>query len=353
MINGGTIRITAGREQSAPRSGSAGRLMKKIGVLLSAAVMAASVLIGAAPVTASAAAATGIKAGTVATNKSPLNVRSGASSTASVRTTLKKGSYVTIVSVSGSWTYVKYGASSYGYCSSTYIKEVSGSYEAYIATNSGKLNIRSAASSTSSVLTTLAKDTAVVVIGESGDFYRILYNGVKTGYAAKRYIKAAQQQSGTYAAVSLNVVRYKQTDSRWSSVKIGSSGKTIGNIGCALTSLAMTESYRTGTSVTPPVMATKLKFTSGGALYWPSDYVSYNSSDVLAEIYKVLRSGRPVIYGGRSSGGSSHWVVVTGFRGGELTASNFTINDPGTASRTLLSQYLTSYPNFITIRYYK
>ena len=49
------------------------------------------------------AATTDSKAGIVATSSAPLNVRTGASSASSVATTLKKGSYVTLLSKSGSW----------------------------------------------------------------------------------------------------------------------------------------------------------------------------------------------------------------------------------------------------------
>lgn len=324
------------------------RTLKRVSVMLS--VLMTVMLFFAAPLHLSADAAdASSKAGIVNTSSSRLNVRSSASTSSAVKTSLSKGSYVTLISKSGNWWYVQYSASGYGYCSASYIKEVSGSYAAYVNTNSSRLNIRSGASTSYSVKTSLAKGTAVVVIGESGSFYKVLYNGKNTGYASKSYIKA--YSSSATSSVSLSVPKYYQTDSRWKNVKLGSSGKTIEDIGCTVTCLAMTESYRTGTTVTPATMASRLTFTSGGALYWPSNYNLSTSGNTYTQIYNVLKSGRPVIYGSRTSSGGSHWVVVTGFKGGSLSAANFTVNDPATSKTTTLSQHIAKYPNFIRIAY--
>ena len=40
----------------------------------------------------------------------------------------------------------------------------------------------------------------------------------------------------------------------------------------------MTESYRLGTSVNPAEMSLRLTYSSGGALYWPSNYRLVNES---------------------------------------------------------------------------
>ena len=51
--------------------------------------------------------------------------------------------------------------------------------------------------------------------------------------------------------------------------------------------------------------------------------------------------------------GGQHWVVVTGYAGGSsLTASGFTIRDPGSNSRTNLQQLLNVYPSFYKFFYY-
>lgn len=288
-------------------------------------------------------------AGIVATVSSGLNVRSSASASAPVLTSLPKGSAVTLISQSGSWWKVRYGANSYGYSSAAYIKTVDGSYSAVVSTASGRLNVRSGPGSSYSVLVSLPKGTAVAVLSQANGWSRILYNGVKTGYVSSAYLSAS---GGSAAFVSLAVPSYKQTDSRWASVQIGSSGKTIGQIGCTTTALAMTESYRLGTSVNPAEMSRRLSYSSGGALYWPSNYrLVSESSGALSTVLSLLRQGAPVIYGAKTSSGQQHWVVVTGYNGLGLSAENFTILDPGSASRTTLRQFLNAYPVFHRLAY--
>jgi hypothetical protein len=145
-----------------------------------------------------------------------------------------------------------------------------------------------------------------------------------------------------------------QTDPRWANIKIGSSGKTIGQIGCVTTGLAMMESYRTGRTIYPDEMMRKLSYSSSGNVYWPSDYTAvYSSSGYLAKIYDQLRAGKPVLFGAKTSAGGQHWVVITGFKGGQsLTASGFTINDPADKSRTTLADLYSDYPNFYKFFYY-
>jgi len=289
-------------------------------------------------------------AGVVSTSSGSLNVRGSASTSSSALTSLSNGSYITLLGKSGSWWKVEYDAGSTGYCYASYIDEVSGSCAAYVNLASGSVNVRSGAGTGYSVKTTLAKDTAVVVISASGGFSRILYNGISTGYVSSSYI---QKYGGTsYSAVSLSVPSYKQTDSRWSGVALGTSGGTIGTIGCLTTALAMSESYRTGTTITPSAEAAKLSYTAGGSLYWPSNYTFSTSSGYLSTLYSLLKSGKPVLFGATGSYGQ-HWVVVTGYTGSSsLTASGFTINDPGSSSRTTLQQLLNSYPTFNKLAYY-
>jgi hypothetical protein len=162
----------------------------------------------------------------------------------------------------------------------------------------------------------------------------------------------APAKADAYPAVSLKVPSYKQTDSRWASAKVGNSGKTIGKIGCALTSLAMTESYRTGSTITPLKMASRLSFDKSGSLYWPSNYVIPDAIP-FSQLYRKLKQGVPVIVGARKASGGTHFVVITGFAGGDrLSASGFTINDPGSSTRTRLSQFLAAYPTLYRRLYY-
>jgi len=294
------------------------------------------VLILAVPVSASPSR----YAGAVTTRSGSLNVRKSASSASAVLTTLPKGSYVTLLSKSGSWWYVEYGKNSYGYCHADYITQVAGTGTA-VRLSYGTLNVRSGPGTSYAAKDWLTNGEQVVVLSTSGAWSRILYHGTKTGYVSSKYLSSGS------TALSLSVPSFKQTDSRWANVKLGASGKTIAQIGCATTAIAMMESYRTGTTVYPDAMAHKLRYTSSGSVYWPSHYTaSTSSADYLSRILALLQRGKPVLFGAKNSWGGQHWVVVTGFTGGSVTASSFTIHDPGSHSRINLQQFLEAYPVF-------
>lgn len=287
-----------------------------------------------------------VGAARVSTSSSSLNVRSSPSSSASVKTTLSRNSYVTLVSKNGSFWYVRYNNNGYGYCHSDYLYQVSGAVR-YVKTASGDLRVRTSPSTSATVSAKLPSGTAVTVLTVTDNFARIVFNGNKTGYVHRDYLTASEP-AYNYKSIKLRVPDYKQTDSRWANVTLGSSGQSIGRIGCATTALAMTESYRTGTTIYPHNMAKKLSYTSGGAVYWPSNYnIITSSSGYLAKIYNALSEGKPVIVGAKKSNGGQHYVVVTGVNAtSALTTSSFIINDPGSDSRVTLAQFFSAYPYF-------
>ena len=181
-------------------------------------------------------------------------------------------------------------------------------------------------------------------------FSNILFEGNKVGYANDSYLK----EDYKYSSVKLSVVSYKQYDSRWASLTLGTSGKTIKQIGCLTTSISMSESYRRGITVTPKYIRNNSKYTSDGSMYWPSNYVTSTNSNYLSTTYNLLKSGKPVLIGLKTKNGGQHWVIVTGFSGGNtLSTANFIVNDPGSNSRTKLSEVIASYPLFYKIAYYK
>ena len=292
------------------------------------------------------------KAGIVDISYGKLNVRSSSSTSGSIVSTLNKGSYVTLLSQSGSWWYVEYAKGKFGYCHNDYINVVSSS-TATVNISSGYLNVRSGAGSTYSKIGTLNNSETIIILSSSGVWRKILYNGTKIGYVSSVYLKPSSSTTN-FSAIKLNVPSYKQTDSRWANTTLGSSGKTIAKIGCATTAISMIESYRTGTTIYPNAMSKKLKYTSSGSVYWPSHYTAYSSSGgYLSKIYNQLKAGKPVLIGFKNKYGAQHWVVVTGFNGGSsLTASGFTINDPGSNTRTNLQQLTNSYPTLYKYFFY-
>ena len=294
--------------------------------------------------------------GKVTTASTSLNVRKSASVSSSVVATLKRSSLITLINKSGNFWYVRYGASSYGYCSADYITVTSKEVKT-VKTTSGNLNVRSSASTSATIKARLSSGTKVPVISTSDGWSKILYNGNKTGYVSSAYLTTSttNNTNTTYKAISLSgVPNFKQTDSRWANVTIGSSGQTIAKIGCATTAIAMLESKRTSTTIYPHNMMKKLSYTSGGAVYWPGYYTQITSqSGYLGKIYNLLKEGKPVIVGAKKSSGSQHYVVVTGVKATDtLTTSAFYINDPGSSSRTTLNQFFSAYPYFYKMLHY-
>lgn len=293
--------------------------------------------------------------GAVTTGGGQLYVRSSPSTGSTILTSLKKGSYVTLMEKSGQWWKVEYADGKYGYCFSGYITPVEGS-PAKVNTGGNVLNVRTGPGTSYSRIGTIPHGDIVMLRSQANGWSRILYHGTKLGYVSSQYLSGQSSgntgSSGT-ASVSLQVPSFKQTDSRWASYPLGTKGGTIGTIGCAVTGIAMLESYRTGTTIYPNQMAQKLSFTAGGGVYWPSHFTAVtNKTGYLSHIHSLLQQGKPVLLGATTSSGRQHWIVITGFAGGSLSPENFTINDPGSNSRTNLQQFYNSFPNFYKYFYY-
>lgn len=287
------------------------------------------------------------KAGIVRTASGNLNVRSSATSGATVVSSLAKGSYVTLISKTGNWWKVEYAAGKYGYCHVDYIQATDG-IPSRVNTTSGNLNVRSGPGTEYTKIGSINKGETVIVLASSGGWNRILYQGTKTGYVSASYL-----QSG-YPAVSLWVRDMKQMDARWANTIVANSGKPLSQIGCATTAIAMLEAHRTGITVYPDEIMTKLKYTPSGSVYWPEHYTTVtNNESYLTALYKLLQQGKPILFGATNQYGGQHWVVITGFTGGtSLNSNGFTIRDPGSYQRTTLDQFLKEYPNFYKYFYY-
>jgi len=300
----------------------------------------------------SAAESAPTSAATVVTSGGSLNVRSASSTSSSIVSSLKNGSYVSVIEQSGNFYKVVYASGKVGYCHKNYISVISGSQGAY-ASVSTYLNVRSGPSTSYGIVDSLYNSESVVKISTHGNFYKILYDGNKLGYASTSYIKL--RSSGTTSgAVSLNVPSYKQYDSRWSGVRLGNSSKTIYEAGCLTAAIAMERSFVYGYTVTPATVARNSSYTSGGAIYWPSEYGFITGSDYLSKIHSLLKQGKPVIVGAVNNYGGQHWVIVIGYTpNGSLSADDFSINDPGSSTRKNLSTFFVAYPKFYKAAYRK
>ena len=148
------------------------------------------------------------ESGTVVNITSSLNVRSGPSTSSSIIGHLSNGAKVTVTGTSGDFYAIKYNNKT-GYVSKSYVKlggSSSGGTNTSTSTmnESGtvvnitsSLNVRSAPSTSSSIIGHLSNGAKVTVIGTSGDFYAIKYNNT-TGYVSKNYVKlGGSSSSGT------------------------------------------------------------------------------------------------------------------------------------------------------------
>lgn len=292
-------------------------------------------------------------AGKVQTEGGNLNVRSKPSSSGSIITSIKNKSWLTLKGKQGNWYLAEYAPGKEAYVSADYIKNYTTSYIATVKLKSGYLNVRKGAGTSYSVKDKLYDGEKVIVVKSNNSWSGIVYKGNKTGYVAKSYL--VKDNAENESAISLSVPSYKQTDSRWKDYPIGTTGGTIGTIGCTTTALAMTESYYKGYAVTPVDMAKRLSYSASGSLYWPSDYsVTNASSDYLNVIYEKLKSGKPVVFGMKTAKGNQHWVTVYGYNGsGSLKTSDFLVHDPGSASRNTIESVMNHYPNPYRIVYKK
>ena len=287
--------------------------------------------------------------GLVKTSGGNLNVRSAPSSTSTIIKTLPNNSYITLTEKNGNWWKIEYADGKYGYSSASYITQVDSDIY-YVNTGGGSLNVRNGTGTWYSIKDTLSDGEKFHVLWFTGKWAKILYDGDRTGYVHTDFISSdtAEIPQG-YNSVTLKVPYFNQKDSRWANITLGQSKRTIGNAGCVTTCIAMAESFLYGYEVTPASLAKKLNYSSSGDLYWPESYNAYSNSDYLYKIYNELKNGRPVLVGAKTSSGGQHWVLVTGFIGGDIKTSSFKINDPGRSSRTTLSEFFKDYPIFYKI----
>ncbi|MBE6679953.1 MAG: hypothetical protein E7598_05450 [Ruminococcaceae bacterium] len=304
--------------------------MKKLKKTITLAAIAATLALGAAAAD-----------GGIVDVDTKLNVRSSPSTSSAIKGSLWDGQVITLHEKNGNFWYAEYAPNTFGYVHTDYIDTL-GLKTASVSVSWGSLNVREGASTSSKIKDSLNKGKEVLILGTYGDFYKILYNGNTVGYASKNYL-TLKEASSARKAISLSVPSYKQLS--YPSLRLPGSGESVATHGCAVTSLAMTESFRTGKSVTPKTVIASEKFTSSGALYWPGVY-SYGGSD-LAAIYQKLAAGKPVIVHAKKSSGTAHFAVIYSFSGGALNAGNFKILDPGSYTRKTLADLYSEYPVFV------
>ena len=109
---------------------------------------------------------------------------------------LNKGDKVEYISVSGSWTKVKYNGQT-GYVYSQYVSQVNSEAKTEVKyVNCSALNVRSGAGTSYSIITTITKDTKVEVISTSNGWSKIKV-GTTTGYVSSKYLSETKDSSNS------------------------------------------------------------------------------------------------------------------------------------------------------------
>jgi mannosyl-glycoprotein endo-beta-N-acetylglucosaminidase len=133
-----------------------------------------------------------------------LNLRESAATNANVVATLIKGTKVTVYSEANDWSKVRVNGKE-GYVSSNYLSSTKAESSSsskpkpetstkYVNVNSGSLNLRESASTSAAIVTSLKKGTAVTVVSEANDWFKVKANG-KEGYVSSSYLTTKQDIS--------------------------------------------------------------------------------------------------------------------------------------------------------------
>lgn len=245
--------------------------MKK---LLKAALVSALLLCMLLALGATGALALSDGAATV--TASALNMRSSASTSSSVVTTLPRGTVVLVTGESGDWYKVWYRGQE-GYMSGSYLT-VSDSASSSFGTGTIKgsdVRVRSGASTSSSVLGTEDSGKTMDVTGVNGEWYKVSYNG-----------------SDAYVYSQYMTLSYGGSSSSGSSSS-GSSGSSSSTSGTG-TINAYYVRMRSGPGTGYRILGTYNKGTSMTVTGSDGDWykVSYNGTDgYVYKTYLTLSSG--------------------------------------------------------------
>lgn len=119
---------------------------------------------------------------------------------------------------------------------------------------------------------------------------------------------------------------YNQRDSRWGNSSMGSSGESVWQVGCLISSIAMVLTKH-GQTVTPGDVAANSSYFFSNTAYvvipWAGGKISSSWGYSQSAIDSKLSSGEPVIVGLRAGSYGMHFVVLKSGSGG-----NYVINDP-------------------------
>ena len=182
-----------------------------------------------------------------------------------------------------------------------------------------------------------------------------VYNQGSRNYGASDIMRASCNSSGSASCggASGDFANWKQKGETWSNIKIGTSGRTIGEIGCNVTSVAMLIA-KSGVSTTisnfnPGTFVEELNkiggFDVGDLKYYPVSKIApsfqyQNSINVegmtreqkLNTLKKILDEGNTYVIA--EVGESQHWVAVDSISGDSIK-----MMDPGSKATDMWTEY--------------
>lgn len=135
---------------------------------------------------------------------------------------------------------------------------------------------------------------------------------------------------------------YSQRDPRWRALELGASGRTLGQIGCLVTAIAMLSTYFKP-DLAPPDVVYRANFTSGGLLIWASLHFSgfafYRRAYTREDAKIKQHITHPDLAVCLQVADATHWVVGTGLA---LFSGLYKIADPLFGDKATMARYQDS-----------
>lgn len=161
----------------------------------------------------------------VSTGSSNLNVRSGAGTNYSVKTSLAKGTAVTVTKVSGNWSYIT--SPTTGWVCSSYLSSskvtttssTSSSSSYNVKITASALNIRTGASTKYKSVGTYKKGTIVTITQTSGNWGKTSKGWIYLGYTTK--VTSSSTSTSTSTSAKYTTGTYKVTGASLLNVRSG------------------------------------------------------------------------------------------------------------------------------------
>lgn len=147
-----------------------------------------------------------------------VNVRTGASTKYKSIDKLKKGKVVKVLSSKNGWYKIQLSSKKTGWSSKKYLTTTNATATTNTtntnATATANVNVRSGASTKYKVIDKLSKGEKVRVLSTSGSWYKVQFDGNKTGWSHKDYIKktgsSSSSSSSNSSSSSMNVAKTLQ-----------------------------------------------------------------------------------------------------------------------------------------------